>query len=116
MSSKPLPSFLQHVVDILETSESSASPCARWSDDGLSFVVLDTKRFSSEFLALHFKSAQFSSFVRQLNFYGKCSHSLPRAPAFACCSAALAHAWASPGTCAASLRGHAGAHGRAHAT
>lgn len=70
MSGKSLPQFLVHVVDILAASEDSASPCARWSDDGLSFLVLDTKRFSSEFLALHFKSAQFSSFVRQLNFYG----------------------------------------------
>lgn len=66
-SSKALAPFLQHVVDILEEADDSV---ACWSADGQSFSVSDVKSFSRLHLASHFKSSQFSSFVRQLNFYG----------------------------------------------
>jgi hypothetical protein len=43
---------------------------AAWSDDGSAFVVKDTDKFASEVIGQFFKHNNFSSFVRQLNFYG----------------------------------------------
>jgi hypothetical protein len=41
-----------------------------WSSSGKSFTVLDVKRFEAETLPKYFNHGKFSSFVRQLNFYG----------------------------------------------
>lgn len=43
---------------------------ASWSDDGMTFVVKDPETFASEVIPQYFKHNNFSSFVRQLNFYG----------------------------------------------
>lgn len=40
------------------------------SDDGTTFVVKDTEKFASDAIPEFFKHNNFSSFVRQLNFYG----------------------------------------------
>lgn len=43
---------------------------ASWSHDGQSFVVKNTETFATKVLPLYFKHSNFSSFARQLNFYG----------------------------------------------
>jgi HSF-type DNA-binding len=43
---------------------------ATWSISGDNFVVKDVEKFSTLVLPLYFKHSNFSSFARQLNFYG----------------------------------------------
>jgi len=43
---------------------------ATWSTSGDNFVVKDVEQFSTKVLPLYFKHSNFSSFARQLNFYG----------------------------------------------
>ena len=41
----------------------------RWSDDGETFIILDTIEFARKILELYFKHKNLNSFVRQLNKY-----------------------------------------------
>ena len=43
---------------------------ATWSSDGLTFLVKNTHLFETTIIPQYFKHSKFSSFVRQLNFYG----------------------------------------------
>ena len=43
---------------------------ASWSADGLNFVIKDAEKFQSQVIPKYFKHNKFSSFVRQLHFYG----------------------------------------------
>jgi len=43
---------------------------ATWSMAGDNFVVKNIEKFASSILPLYFKHSNFSSFARQLNFYG----------------------------------------------
>lgn len=43
---------------------------ATWAEDGQSFVVKNAELFATKVLPLYFKHSNFSSFARQLNFYG----------------------------------------------
>jgi HSF-type DNA-binding len=50
--------------------DQSDSDVIAWSSSGNSFTVLDVKRFETETLPNYFNHGNFSSFIRQLNFYG----------------------------------------------
>jgi len=50
--------------------ESSPPEIAAWSQDGEMFVVKDPDEFASQIIPQYFDHNKFSSFARQLNFYG----------------------------------------------
>lgn len=62
-----VPLFLLKTFSILDSADPDV---VSWSDEGDSFIVKDIESFSTEVIPVHFKHNKFSSFVRQLNFYG----------------------------------------------
>lgn len=62
-----VPIFLQKAYHMIDTCDPSI--CS-WSEDGLTFIVKDTSLFETTIIPQFFKHNKFSSFVRQLNFYG----------------------------------------------
>jgi len=62
-----VPIFLRKTYHMIDTCDSKI---ASWSDDGETFVVKQPKIFESTIIPQFFKHSKFSSFVRQLNFYG----------------------------------------------
>eukprot|EP00529_Nitzschia_sp_RCC80_P023294 CAMPEP_0113457230 /NCGR_PEP_ID=MMETSP0014_2-20120614/9299_1 /TAXON_ID=2857 /ORGANISM="Nitzschia sp." /LENGTH=471 /DNA_ID=CAMNT_0000348715 /DNA_START=247 /DNA_END=1662 /DNA_ORIENTATION=+ /assembly_acc=CAM_ASM_000159 len=62
-----VPLFLRKSFDLIEHADPEI---VSWSEDGKSFVVKDVKKFTDDVIPSYFKHNNFSSFVRQLNFYG----------------------------------------------
>jgi len=62
-----VPIFLRKTFDMIN---SCSNDLTCWSDDGLSFVVKDPEELAETIIPQYFKHNNFSSFVRQLNFYG----------------------------------------------
>ncbi|KAI9917067.1 hypothetical protein PsorP6_018239 [Peronosclerospora sorghi] len=65
------PVFLQKTYDMIESSPAAV---ACWSDAGTSFIIKLPREFAKTMLPRYFKHNNFSSFVRQLNFYGFRKH------------------------------------------
>lgn len=61
------PLFLRKTFSMISTCDTNV---AGWTTSGASFVVKDTEIFASTIIPQFFKHKNFSSFVRQLNFYG----------------------------------------------
>ncbi|OQR91343.1 HSF-type DNA-binding [Thraustotheca clavata] len=59
--------FLKKTFDMISQSPEDI---AEWGPDGTTFIVKDPKEFAATMLPKYFKHSNFSSFVRQLNFYG----------------------------------------------
>ncbi|GAX11250.1 heat shock transcription factor 4 [Fistulifera solaris] len=62
-----LPLFLSKTYHMIDKCDQDV---ACWSESGDNFVVKDVDKFSCTVLPLYFKHSNFSSFARQLNFYG----------------------------------------------
>lgn len=65
------PVFLQKTYDMIESSDAEV---ACWSESGRSFIIKQPREFARSMLPRYFKHNNFSSFVRQLNFYGFRKH------------------------------------------
>jgi len=66
IQSKNLNRFIAKLYRIINSDE----PTVRWVPGGQKFLILDPKKFSQTVLPKYFKHSKFTSFVRQLNFYG----------------------------------------------
>jgi heat shock transcription factor 2 len=66
-NAKEVPLFLRKTYHMIESCDPEV---ACWSDDGETFIVKSTDDFESKVIPEFFKHSKFSSFVRQLNFYG----------------------------------------------
>eukprot|EP00559_Dactyliosolen_fragilissimus_P005798 CAMPEP_0184856884 /NCGR_PEP_ID=MMETSP0580-20130426/2049_1 /TAXON_ID=1118495 /ORGANISM="Dactyliosolen fragilissimus" /LENGTH=443 /DNA_ID=CAMNT_0027352147 /DNA_START=45 /DNA_END=1376 /DNA_ORIENTATION=- len=62
-----VPIFLRKTYHMIDTCNPEISS---WSEDGETFVVKQPEVFEKEIIPQFFKHSKFSSFVRQLNFYG----------------------------------------------
>jgi len=62
-----IPIFLKKTYKMIE---SSPPGIAAWTDDGDMFVVKDPDEFATHIIPQYFDHNKFSSFARQLNFYG----------------------------------------------
>mmetsp|Transcript_22787 Transcript_22787/g.56462 ORF Transcript_22787/g.56462 Transcript_22787/m.56462 type:complete len:465 (+) Transcript_22787:100-1494(+) len=65
--STTIPIFLKKTYKMIE---SSPPEIAAWTPDGEMFVVKDPDEFATQIIPQYFDHNKFSSFARQLNFYG----------------------------------------------
>ena len=70
-------SFINKLYTIVSNPATQHIIC--WADHGQSFLVKDEYAFSLHIMKHHFRHSNFSSFVRQLNFYSFSKRSTPSA-------------------------------------
>ncbi|XP_055693534.1 heat shock factor protein isoform X2 [Lutzomyia longipalpis] len=63
-----IPAFLVKLWRLVE--DPTTNQLISWRPDGLSFVIKNQSKFSSELLPLNYKHNNMASFIRQLNMYG----------------------------------------------
>lgn len=66
-SASEVPIFLRKTYHMIDTCDDNV---ACWSEDGKTFIVKRPTEFEQRIIPQFFKHSKFSSFVRQLNFYG----------------------------------------------
>ncbi|EGR29016.1 hypothetical protein IMG5_164750 [Ichthyophthirius multifiliis] len=66
-NNQTVPGFLSKTYKILENEE--YNDIISWNIDGRSFLIKSPNEFAEKILPKHFKTNNFSSFVRQLNMY-----------------------------------------------
>ncbi|KAG1703095.1 hypothetical protein DVH05_008007 [Phytophthora capsici] len=72
-SSEPVPKrgwvapFLLHLHQMLRREDEKI---IRWAEDGMAFQILDKDAMATQILPKYFKNKNFSSFQRQLNYFG----------------------------------------------
>ncbi|KAK1948297.1 Heat stress transcription factor C-1b [Phytophthora citrophthora] len=59
--------FLLHLHQMLRREDSKI---IRWAEDGMAFQILDKDAMATQILPKYFKNKNFSSFQRQLNYFG----------------------------------------------
>lgn len=64
------PAFLDKTYMMVDQCNTDDSAISDWSADGKSFTVKDPVKFAEIYIPKFFKHSNFSSFVRQMNFYG----------------------------------------------
>jgi len=62
------PMFVKKTYAMINTSDPAL---ATWTDDGKMFVIKDQDTFAKEVIPQFFDLKKFTSFTRQLNFYGE---------------------------------------------
>lgn len=68
VSKMNVPLFISKLYQIVHSS--TVQSTVGWSSEGQTFVVANSLDFARDILPVFFKHNNFSSFVRQLNFYG----------------------------------------------
>ncbi|XP_059607974.1 heat shock factor protein isoform X2 [Phlebotomus argentipes] len=63
-----IPAFLVKLWRLVE--DPTTNDLISWRPDGVSFVIKNQSKFSSELLPLNYKHNNMASFIRQLNMYG----------------------------------------------
>lgn len=64
------PIFLQKTFEMINRCHSQHSHLAGWTEDGNMFVIKDQAVFAKDIIPQFFDHNKFTSFARQLNFYG----------------------------------------------
>jgi hypothetical protein len=63
--------FIFRLFDLAHAPTSPDDTYLRWADDGKAFWIVNPAEFTRRVIPKFFKHTKFSSFIRQLNVYGK---------------------------------------------